>query len=921
VGEPIGSGDARQQTAIGRTPNLAARLQEAAEPNSVVIDDVTRKQIGGLFACRDLGELALKGFPTRVRAWRVLEERAVGDRFAALHATRLVPLVDREEELALLLRRWELARAGRGQLVLLAGDPGIGKSRLVAELRARLRGEPHTNLRYFCSPYYQASPLYPVIARLQYEAGFVRYDGPQDKLRKLQALLASGKPTSEDVSLIADLLEVPVDESYPELKLSPQRRKLRTFYYLTHRLAALARQRPLLVLAEDAHWADPSSLELLNVIVGLLSDLPILLIVSFRPEFVPPWVGNPNATLITLSRLNRGDAERLATEVMIGRALPKSVLDRIVTQSDGVPLFIEELTRSVLENAESDSGSLASLTVPETLQALLTARLDRLPAARRVAQIGAVIGREFSQSMLAAVAQISDKQLVEGLDILADSGLASRRNGVADTIYAFKHSLVQDAIYDGLLRRRRAEIHARVVSVAEGDASLGMTEPGLLGYHCAQAGLLAKAASYYRIAGGRSAERAALTETRTYLERGLEFAGDLPETPDRHHLEAELLIALGRILMATRGSNDPDTRSAIQRAVAVCRKLDNPEMLARSLYSLGIVAESRAELMEAEAIGEELSVLAADGDDVGIGNAARVRLGTLRYYRGQFAAARDHFAEVVALSEAGTHELRDIAIAPDAPYAAAFLSVTLAHLGYVEQAISHGKSAVAGAKKLGLSSPAFPLVLSMWARTLEVLCEIEQCAVCARMLVAVSEEQGFSLLLAGGQCRLGWVIAKQGDVGKGKALLLEGIAASRTMGSRLWPEAGKHLLADVLALSGQREEALAVLDEILEFSRATGACWMDAELHRKKGELLLASAHGDGTQAEEEFRHAINIARNQSARLYELRAATSLARFWSVRGRFGAARNLLRPISSWFSEAVDIPDVRDAGALLSELAF
>jgi class 3 adenylate cyclase/tetratricopeptide (TPR) repeat protein len=919
VGEPIGSGDARQQTAIGRTPNLAARLQEVAEPNSVVIDDVTRRQIGGLFACRDLGELALKGFPTRVRAWRVLEERAVGDRFAALHAARLVPLVDREEELALLLRRWELARAGRGQLVLLAGDPGIGKSRLVAELRARLRGEPHTNLRYFCSPYYQASPLYPVITRLEYEAGFVRHDSPRDKLRKLEVLLMPGSPSLEDVSLIANLLGVPLDASCQKLELSPYRRKYRTFDSLMHRLAALARQRPLLVLAEDVHWADPSSLELLDRMIGLLPDLPILLIVSFRPEFAPPWIGHPNATLITLSRLNRDDAERLATEVMIGHALPQALLDRIVTQSDGVPLFIEELTRSVLENSESYTGPLTTLSVPETLQALLTARLDRLPAAKRVAQIGATIGREFSQSMLAAVAKMPERQLVDGLDALVGSGLASRRGELTDPIYAFKHALVQDAVYDGLLRRRRAEIHARIVGVAESDASLGVTEPGLLGYHCAQAGMLAKAASYYRIAGGRTEERAAVAETRTYLERGLEFAGSLPENPDRHHLEAELLIALGRILMATRGATDPQADSAVQRAVAVCRKLDSPEMLARSLYSLCTVAESRAELMEAEAIGEELRALAADSGDMGIAIAAHVRLGILRYYRGQFAAARDHFAEALALSEAGTRELRDMAMAPDPPYAAAYLCVALAHLGYIEQAISCGESAVEGAKKLGLSSPAFPLVLSMWARTLEVLRDTEQCAACSRTVVAICEEQGFLHLLAGGQCRLGWVVAKQGDIGKGKALLSEGIAAFGTMGSRLWPAAGRYYLADVLALSGQRDEALAVLEEVLEFSRATGACWMDAELHRKKGEVLLACAHGNGAQAELEFRQAMDIARNQSARLFELRAATSLARLWSGQGRLAAARDLLRPIYGWFSDGPEIPDLQEARALLGAL--
>ena len=474
--------------------------------------------------------------------------------------------------------------------------------------------------------------------------------------------------SAEDFSLIADLLGVPVGGSYQKLDLSPQAKKHRTFEALTRRVVALARQRPpLLILAEDVHWADPSSLELLDRMIGLLSDLPALLIVTCRAEFTPPWAELANASLVTLNRLSHDDAARLAAEIMIGRALPATLIERIVAQSDGVPLFIEELTKSLLENAEGHERPPPSLTVPETLQASLTARLDRLPAAKRVAQVAAAIGREFSQSLLTVVAQLPEKQLVDGLDELIGSGLASRRGQPADAVYTFKHALVQEAVYNSVLRRRRAEIHARIVAAAESDTALGVLEPSLLGYHSAQAGLLAKAASYYRIAGGRSAERAAVAETRTYLERGLQIAGNLPEGADRHRLEAELLIALGRILMAARGSNDPDARSAIQRAAAVCRKLGSPEMLARSLYSLGIVAETRAELMEAEAVGEELRALAAESDDMGIAIAARVRLGTLRHYRGQFTAARDHFAEALALSEAGTRELRDIAIAPDPP--------------------------------------------------------------------------------------------------------------------------------------------------------------------------------------------------------------------------------------------------------------
>jgi class 3 adenylate cyclase/tetratricopeptide (TPR) repeat protein len=921
VGDPAGFGDSREQAAIGETPNLAARLEEIAEPDSVVIDDATRRQIGGLFACRDLGELALKGFRMPIRAWRVLGDRAIGDRFAALHTARLVPLVDREDELALLSDRWRLAKQGRGQLVLLEGEPGIGKSRLVAELRSRLRGEPHASLRYFCSPHYQASPLYPIITRLEYEAGIARRDGPVDRLRKLEAALAPAGLSESEIALTADLLGLPGGElSKKIVDLSPQGRKQRTFEILIRRLEDLAKQRPpVLILAEDAHWADPSSMELLERLIGVLSDLPILLIITFRGEFVPPWVGLPNVTLISLSRLSRSDAERLATEVTVRHVLPPALLDRIVTQSDGVPLFIEELTKSMLESAVGQGRSSRSLTVPGTLQGLLTARLDRLPAAKRVAQIGATIGREFSQSLLSAVARMPDADLLDGLDELVGSGLASRHGELTDTTYIFKHALVQEAIYDTVLRRRRAELHARIVAAAERDASFGMTEPGLLGFHCAQAGLLAKAASYYRIAGGRSAERAAVAETRIYLERGSQTAGNLPDGPDRHRLEAELLIALGRILMATKGPSDLEAGVAFRRAITVCRKLGSPEMLARALYSLGIIAETGAELSEAQAIGEELYTLAADSGDEGIAIAARVRLGILAYYRGQFVAARAHLAEALALCTSGKQELRDSAIASDPHFSEANLSLAMAHLGQIEEALAHGHSAADGAQRSGASSPAYALVLSIWSRTLEVMRDEAGYRACSEMLVQLCEEQGFSFLLAVGQCQLGWVMAKQGHIGQGMTLLSTGISSLQKAGARIRPALGKFLMADILALAGRHAAALAMLEEVLEFSRTTGACWLDAELHRKKSELLLAIGNADTEQVEHELHRAISVAREQSARLFELRAVTSLARLQSNRGAGSVAADLLRPLVALFGDAAEIPDVRDARAMLVHL--
>jgi class 3 adenylate cyclase/tetratricopeptide (TPR) repeat protein len=916
VGGTIGTGESWAPEAIGETPNLAARLQEIAEPDSVVIDDVTRRQIEGLFTVQDLGERALTGYRTPVRAWRVLHERAVDDRFAARRAGRLVPLIARNEELARLLECWRLAKQGKGQLVWLSGEAGIGKSRLIAELLSRLREEPHGTLRYFCSPYYEASPLYPVISRFEYDASFVRGDEATEKLAKLAHLLRWTGASDEDAALIADLVGVPFSGTYPALDLSPQAKKQRTHEALLRQAVATARRAPLLVLGDDAHWADPSSLELLHGFIGLLPELPILLIVSFRPEFVPPFTGAANETRIDLARLGRGDAEQLAKEVTFGRVPPPPLIERIIAQSDGIPLFIEELARSVLETAD-DAALAGSLHIPDTLQGLLTARLDRLPRAKRVAQIGATIGRAFSLPLLRAVADVGAEEVSSGLDELVASGLAFRRRETSDAVYVFKHALVQEAIYDSLLRRQRAAIHARIVAAAEDDASLGVSEPGLLGYHCARAGLVAKAASYYRIAGGRSAERAAVAETRAHLERGLQIVARLPEEPDRFRLEAELLIALGRILMATKGPNDPEAGSAFQRAVAVCRKLGSPEMLGRALNSLGIVAESRGELDAAQAIGEELQVLSKSSGDAGIAIAGCVRLGVVAYYRGRFVDAHDHLAEALALHAMGQQELRDSAIASDPHVASAYLGVSLAHLGHAAQAVSHGERAVSGARRLGSSSPAYALALSVLSRTLEVLRQQTKGDACARMLVALAEGQGLSFLLAIGHCQLGWSLSGQGEMDKGLALLSQGMTALRTRGVSIRLEMGKFFLADVLARSGRREEALGLVEEVLAFARSTGAHWLDAELHRRKGELLLALA--DPERAAQSFGKAIDIAREQSAKIFELRAATSLARVWLARGRHNAARETLVPSHAWFDQEADLPDVQDARAVLAEL--
>jgi class 3 adenylate cyclase len=426
VGDLLGSGSAQEQAVVGETPNVAARLQGLAGPNEVVIDAATRGQIGGLFEIRDLGPQILKGFAGEQRAWCVVSDSGVANRFEALRGSKMTPLVGRQEELDLLFHRWSEARTGQGRIIMISGEPGIGKSRMLAALDGKLRGEPHTRTRYFCSPHHQDSSLYPVIRQLEFAASFAREDTPGDRLDKLRRLLTPTDPPAEDVALLATLLMLSTD-GLPALNLSPQRRKARMFEALIRQVERLSQERPLLILFEDIHWADASTRELLDDLIQRLWEFRVLLVMTFRPEFQAPWTGHANVTLITLSRLSRVDTTSLAVQTAVRSVLPRALLERIVVQSDGVPLFIEELTMAVMDTAMQASLDTPAIAVPPTLQASLLARLDRIPDAKRVAQIGAVFGRDFSHAMIRVVADLSEATLESGLDKLVASGLVFRR--------------------------------------------------------------------------------------------------------------------------------------------------------------------------------------------------------------------------------------------------------------------------------------------------------------------------------------------------------------------------------------------------------------------------------------------------------------------------------------------------------------
>ena len=539
VGDLIGSGASQEQAIVGETPNLAARLQGVAEPNSVVIAESTRKLVGNLFELEDLGAKDLKGIAGPVRAWAALRPASVESRFEAFHASGLTDLVGREEELELLLRRWSKAKSGEGQVVLLSGEAGIGKSRLTAALLERLATEPHTRLRYFCSPQHTDSALYPIIGQMERAAGITHDDALPTKLDKLDAVLVQTSTSKQDAALFAEMLSLPNDGRYPALDTDPQRRRQRTLEALNLQMEVLSRSNPVLMIVEDVHWSDPTSLEAFGRAVDRIASHRVLLIVTFRPEFESPWIGRPHVTFLSINRLAQRDIDVMIDRVIGNKSLPASIRKDIIERTDGIPLFVEEMTKAVLEaGSEGAAANMAAavpspaLAVPASLHASLMARLDRLGPAKEVAQIGAAIGREFSHALLAAVVRKPEAELKSALDRLVAAGLVFRQGVSPHATYLFKHALVQDAAYGTLLREPRRALHARIAETVESQfAEIAENQPELLARHCREAGLIEKAAGLWGKAGQRSLERSALVEALEQFTRALEQIAILPTTP------------------------------------------------------------------------------------------------------------------------------------------------------------------------------------------------------------------------------------------------------------------------------------------------------------------------------------------------------------------------------------------------------
>jgi class 3 adenylate cyclase/DNA-binding response OmpR family regulator/predicted ATPase len=920
------------QSVFGEAIVMAGRLRSITPPNSVNVAASTRKLLGSAFICDDpqLCELEFQGVSKPVTACRVTGKRAIESRFDARRTGRHTAFVGRQHELQQMTALWERAKGGKGQVVLLCGEAGIGKSRICEAWLDRITDEPHVTMRFQCSPHRTNSPFYPIINQLENVARFEREDTPKIKIKKLETVLSqAGLGTLADIPFFASLLSIPTDGFYSSPNLTPRRQRDLQITALLRQVLGLALRRPVVVKIADAHWMDSSTLELLSRSIGSIKTARVFVICSFRPEFFPHWLDESHVTMLRLDRLSREQTGVIISDVAGGKELPRELHEQIMSKADGVPLFAEELTKTVLESGVlQDAGDryvavdpLPSLVIPATLLGSLTARLDRLGPSKEIAQIGAAIGREFSYRLLAAVVPPSGPSLQSALAHIAACELIFARGEPPNSTYFFKHALVQDAAYATMVRRKRQQLHSRIVdALMDGFPETVETQPELMAYHLAQAGHTEKAIKYLRKAGQRAIEHSANAEAIGHLTRALELLRSVPESAERKREALGLEVMLGQAMIADRGYAAPETKETLLRAKTLIDSLTDPPQKFAILYGIwaghyvgGEVAKQR------DAAIEFLAEAERHNDTAALCIAHRA-LGTTCVTTGEFAEGLHHLERARELYDAEQHSCYRFQYGQDIGVAAlCYLSWAQWHLGYVDQASEVAAEAMKRAEEL--SHPHTLVYAICHARGFMDLfrhrCEDTQSY--AALVVSVCTENGLSHWLNCGRILEGWAKICRGEVDQGIEVFRAGVLGWQQRGARLWLPIFLTLEAEACVEAGRTDAALRAIEEALTISEVTGESWATAEVLRVKARALQAAGRKEAGEIETVLINSLETARRQQARCWELRAACDLARLWHGQGRGRKALELLQSVYDQFTEGFDTADLRDAKALIRSL--
>jgi class 3 adenylate cyclase len=930
VGELIGEGEARERGVIGETPNLAARLQALAEPGSVLISESTRRLLGKSFELKDLGLWELKGFNAPVPAWSVVREMENVSRFEASRSETMTPFVGREQEVALLMDYWRQATKGKGQVALLSGEAGIGKSRILATLREHIGDERHIMLRYQCSAHHTNDAFFPIIGQIWRGANFVSGESAAARLQKLETMIASTGLEGTDIApYFASLLAIPTEARYPALEMAPSEVKERTIAAMIALVVELAKATPLLMLVEDVHWIDPTSLDLVGRMVEKVHRLPVLMVMTFRPEFTPPWVGSRHVATLSLNRFARGEAVTMIDRITSGRTLPAEVLDQILAKTDGVPLFMEELTKSVLESGllREENGAyvlaaaLTPLAIPSTLHDSLTARLDRLSPIREIAQIAAAIGREFSRSLLEAVSPIRGQRLDDALRQLMEAELIHQRQAPPKASYTFKHALVQDAAYGSLLRGRRQRIHADIAQALEQGIEGEECPPAVVAHHFDEAGLADSAAGYWLAASELALSQSAPTEAERHASAGLSLIPRMAEGPERDALELGLLVARANALVPLKSISAPETFAALTAAKRLLDKGVGTDLQRGSvLFGLCSATTLRAQMRPALDLARQIIEVAERQDDPTYQLVAYRMLGTNQYYAGQNREALKSLEKGKRYRDPPRQRVLSYRFGWDPSLAVLCFEVLVRlSLGLLDSAAELGQRVrtEASGHRHATTVASVEFCAGTWPKAM--LADFGALERDSAELAAYCTDNKVEQIRLLATFHHAYARAMREPTGENVAAPRAALNAVRSAGGFIGSSLLIFNLAEVSLAAGDLARAEADLKDGFTFVEQSGERYWLADLHRLSGQIALRRQDPDWRGAEACFVKAIEVARGQEAHLLELRAATDLARFWRNAKSDSDPAALLAPFLAKIEGGETTRDVSTARALLAEL--